>query len=151
MVFKSEAQLRKYILDKCKIAVAEAQSKAYRVIDTFLNEYYNEFTPEEYIRTHQLLNSLVKTDIKSTGAGYVAEIYFDVSKLNYQTGEIPLRSGRTGYATWSGEKVLETAMHGSHGGYKRGTAIWDRSMTVLNTQMIDILKHSLQANGIPIR
>lgn len=151
MVFKTEAQLKKYVLDKCKVAVAEAQAKAYRIIDVFLNDYYNEFTPEEYIRTHQLLHSLVKSDIKSTGSGFVAEIYFDASRLNYKQGIVPLRSGNYGWATWTGEKVLETAMHGSHGGRVSGTAIWDKSMAVLNTEAINILKHSLQSNGIPVR
>lgn len=149
MVFKSEAQLRRYVLDKCKVAVAEAQAKAYRIIDTFLNNYYDEFTPAEYIRTHQLLHSLVQTNVKSTGAGFVAEVYFDASKLNYPN---PARgkSGMYHSADYSGAEVLASAMHGSHGGWKDGTAIWDKSMVVLNAQMIDILKHSLIANGIPI-
>lgn len=150
MLFKSTEELKRYVLEKCQVAVAEAQSKVHRVIDSFLNNFYDEFTPAEYIRTHQLLHSLVKSDVKSTGNGFMAEVYFDASKLNYPN---PARgkSGEYHSADFSGEEILASAMHGSHGGWVSGTAIWDRSLSILNAQAIDILKHSLIANGIPIK
>ena len=100
-----------------------------------------------YERTYQLLSSLVESRITSTGNGYRAEIYFDASRLDYSmklvNGKpIPNRG-------WSSEKTLNAAMTGSHGGYAAGTAIWDESETVLNSDMINILKRSLISAGIP--
>ena len=42
-------------------------------------------------------------------------------------------------------------MIGSHGGYTAGTAIWDESEAVLNSDMINILKQSLISAGIPVK
>lgn len=156
MVFKNEAQLKKYILDKCKVAIAEAEKEIYQIIDLHLNQFYNEFEPEEYIRTRQLFHSLVRSGVKSTGNGYVAEVYFDASKLNYEQGVMPLKHtpehGRYGWATWDGNKVLDVAMTSGkpHGGYASGTAIWNESMAKIGDIGL-LLVQKLEANGIPIR
>ena len=152
MVFKSVEELRTYILSRCEAAVVEVEEKVYRIIDEHLDKFYGEFTPAEYIRTKQLLHSLVRTGVKQVGTSFVAEVYFDASKLNYQTGVIPLKSGRTGYATWSGGQVLETAMQSGlpHGGYAGGTAIWGESLTKLGNIYI-LLVQALEANGIPVK
>ena len=164
-VFESVADFEKFVLDCCKVAVTNAEEKIHKTIDTFLKQYYSEFTPREYIRTNQLLHSLVKTGVKSTGNGYEAEVYFDVGRLNYETGLMYLQHtaehGRFGWATWSGGQVLETAMQGSHGGYTGafnghgsfagayGTPIWAASMAKLGN-IIQLLVKELRAAGIPI-
>ena len=154
MVFKSEEQLKAYVLGKCKNAVSNTEQKVHKIIDTFLNTYYGEFTPEEYIRTNKLMHSLVKTGVKPSGDGFEAEVYFDVSKLNYEKGMMSLQHtpehGRYGWATWDGEKVLDVAMHGSHGGYIGGTPIWSVSMSQLGN-ITELLKQELIKQGIPIR
>lgn len=149
MVFKDEAQLRNFLLAKCQAAVAQAEEEVHRTIDDCLNLYYNEFTPEEYIRTGKLLHSLVKSGVKKDGNGYMAEVYFDESKLVYQTGVVPTQHG-TGWATWGADEVLDTSMNGSHGGYIDGTAIWGNSMAVLGNIYL-LLKEKLIAQGIPIK
>lgn len=88
MVFKSEAELKAFLLPKIKKAVVDVEEKAHRIIDDCLKQFYSEFEPNEYIRTQQLLHSLVRSGVKSTGNGYEAEVYFDAGLLNYQTGEI---------------------------------------------------------------
>ena len=152
-VFESVADFEKFVLDCCKVAVANAEEKIHKTIDTFLKQYYSEFTPREYIRTNQLLHSLVKTGVKSTGNGYEAEVYFDAGRLNYQMGFMPLQHtpehGMYGYATWSGGQVLETAMQGSHGGAEYGTPIWAMSMAKLGN-IIQLLVRELRVAGIPI-
>lgn len=152
--FKSEAALKKYILNKSKSAVKIAQEQVYHIIGRFLNQYYNDFTPEEYIRTYKLLCSLVKSDVRGTGNGWEAEVYFDASMLNYDQGAIPLQHtpehGRYGWATWGAEEVLNTALHGSHGGYVRTAPIYGQSINVLNAEAINILKKSLIQAGIPV-
>ena len=127
----------------------QAQDKVYKVIDRCLDQYYGEFKPNEYIRTQKLLNSLVKSDVKLTGSGYRAEVYFDEKQLNYQTGIIPTQHG-TGYATWGADEVLDTAMNGSHGGYIDGIAIWGTSLAVLG-DIYTLVKKELIAQGIPIK
>ncbi|MBO5828705.1 MAG: hypothetical protein J6R59_09670 [Paludibacteraceae bacterium] len=136
-------------MEKCRVAISQAEEKVYRVIDGALKQYYSEFSPDEYIRTQKLLHSLVKSNVKRVGNGYEAEVYFDGSKLNYQTGVIPTQHG-TGYATWGAEEVLDTAMHGSHGGYIDGIAIWGTSKAVLGDIYV-LIKKELIAQGIPIK
>ena len=154
MIFKSEEQLKSYVLERCRNAVSNAEQKIHKTIDSFLIRYYGEFTPDEYIRTNKLMHSLVKTGVKSSGNGFEAEVYFDISRLNYEQGMMPLQHtpehGRYGWATWTGDKVLETAMNGSHGGYVGGTPIWGASMSQLGN-IVELLKQELIKQGIPIK
>ena len=150
MVFKNEAQLKAFLLKKCQGTVKASEEKIHKTIDKCLQQFYDEFDPEEYIRTSQLLHSLVRSGVKSTGNGYEAEVYFDVGALNYKTGVVPTQNG-TGYATWSSETVLSVAMESEvpHGGYVGGTAIWSDS----NARLGDIktlLVHELKKQGVPI-
>lgn len=152
--FSSTAEMKAYILNRSKTAVFNAREKVYHIINECLRVYYGEFEPEEYIRTMQLFYSLVRTDVKSTGNGWEAEVYFDASQLNYENGAMMLKHtpehGRYGWATWGAEEVLDTAMHGSHGGYVDGTAIWDDSMGKLGN-IIALIKQKLIEAGIPVR
>lgn len=149
MVFKNEKQLENFLLSKFRTAITQAQERVYRVIDGALKQYYSEFTPDEYIRTQKLLHSLVKSNVKRVGSGYEAEVYFDEKQLNYQTGVIETQHG-TGYATWGADEVLDTAMHGSHGGYIDGTAIWGTGKAVLG-DIYALIKQELIKQGIPIK
>lgn len=126
MGFSSLAELKAALVAAAVNAVAQVEGEVHTTFAGNLNQYYGEFIPAEYIRTGELFGSLNTTGTISTGNGASAEIYFTTP--SYQTGAVPLQSGRTGWATWSGEQVLDTAMHGSHGGYTSGTAIWDDSM-----------------------
>lgn len=136
-------QIKKDIESKAKVAVFNTREKIYSVIEKNLRVYYGEFSPEEYIRTQQLLNSLVRQ-----GSGLHAEVYFDAGALNYKTGVIETQHG-TGYATWGAAEVFDTSMHGSHGGYVGGTAIWDNSMSELG-DIIALIVKELRAAGLPV-
>lgn len=160
MVFKNEKQLKEFLLAKCKNAIVQAEEKVHRIIDNCLKQFYSEFEPDEYIRTKQLLHSLVKSDVKSDGRnGYVAEVYFDVDGLSYKNGFIEIQStaetGRMGYAAWDKDTILDVVMTGSysglpHGGYKGGTAIWTESLKRLG-DIWSLLEQELKAQGIPIK
>lgn len=149
MSFSSEAALKAALVAACTNAVAKVEKKVYEEFAGNLNQYYTEFSPDEYIRTGALFSSLESTGTFSSGNGASAEIYFDTP--SYQTGQIPIqstaRTGRMGYATWDGGQVLDTAMHGSHGGYAGGTAIWDESMSKLG-DIHALLIQALQAQGL---
>ena len=145
MVFKNEAQLKSFLLAKCKNALIKAQEQVYQIIDRFVKEFYAEFSPEMYERTYQLYRSLVKSDIVSTANGYKAEVYFDFSSLVYTSGSSP-----------SGEQVMNAAAYGGHGAeglhiIAGGTGIWDEPKQILNAEALNILKRMLISEGIPIR
>lgn len=156
MIFKNEEQLKAHLLSKCKNAVSKTEEKVHRVIDATLNKFYDEFEPDEYIRTGQLLHSLVRSGVKPTGSGFEAEVYFDEGMLNYQNGQMYLKHtpehGRLGYATWDGGRVLDVAMTGGlpHGNYYAGTPIWTTSKAKLGNIM-EMLKQELIKQGIPIK
>lgn len=132
-------QIKKDIESRAKVAVFNTREKIYSVIEKNLRVYYGEFSPEEYIRTQQLLNSLVRQS-----SGLHAEVYFDAGALNYQTGVIETQHG-----TWGAAEVFDTSMHGSHGGYVGGTAIWDNSMSELG-DIIALIVKELRAAGLPV-
>lgn len=162
MTFNSFDELKKYILSHSKVAIELAQNKVAYIINHFLTEYYNEFPPLVYIRTYQLLNSLVKTDIKSTGNGWVADVYFDLSALDYSKRVVPPQFSwgdddntyhRDPWDDANTKWVLDTAMTGGlpHGGAYGGTAIWVESMKELSKDKIEILKKALLDAGIPVK
>lgn len=155
MVFKNEKQLKDFLLAKCKSAIIQAEEKVHRTIDDCLKQFYNEFNPDEYIRTQQLLHSLVRSGVKQSGNSFEAEVYFDVGALNYEQGSVLLQSGNYGWAEWDAETVLRVAMTGDygglpHGGYEGGTAIWTESLKRLG-DIWNLLEQELRAQGIPIK
>ena len=153
-IFKNKNELEKFLLYKCRNAVYEAEQEVYAIIDSCLNNFYGEYEPAEYIRTKQLFYSLVMSEVKQVGNGYVAEVYFDASKLNYKKGDVLLKSGNYGWATWSNEKVLDVAMTDNlpHGRWRKaeGTPIWTESMRQLG-DIYMLLIEKLKKQGIPIK
>lgn len=146
MVFKNEKQLEAFLLQKCRNALVKSQEQVYQIIDRFVKEFYAEFTPEMYERTYQFYRSLVKGDIVRTSKGYEAQVYFDLSSLNYVTGSKP-----------SGEQVMGAAEWGRHGAMGlatadfKGTSVWHEPLAILDAQAINILKKMLISEGIPIK
>lgn len=146
MVFKNEAQLKNFLMAKCQNALIKAQQQVYQIIDRFVKEFYAEFSPEIYERTYQLYRSLVKSEIRPTGNGYEAYVYFDLSNIDYVTGSKP-----------SGEQVMQAADWGRHGAMGlavadfKGTSIWHEPLEILNAQAIETLKRMLISEGVPIK
>lgn len=148
MTFENEAQLKKFLIERCTKAVANTEKKLYEEFAGNLNQFYTEFHPEEYIRTGGLFNSLKSTGVVRTGNGAIAEIGFDTPK--YKKGWIPLQSGNYGYACWSDKLILDVAMSGSHGGYESGTAIWNDSLRPFGGErgVEDLLRRELKKQGL---
>lgn len=147
MTFANDAQLKKFLLEKCAKAVAGAEKRVYEEFAGNLNQFYTEFSPEEYIRTGALYNSLEATGTVQTGNGAEAEVKFNTP--SYQNGAVPLQSGNIGWATWSGAQVLDVALTGGapHGGYAGGTAIWTESMAKLG-DINALLMQELMKQGL---
>lgn len=149
MTFETTESLKNYILSKINIAIQETQERVYEIIHKFVKQYYAEYSPSIYERTYQLFNSLVKSEIKESGNGYIAEIYFDIGLLDYHMKRI--HGIEVSNKGWSEEKTLSAAAHGSHGGWVSGTAIWDEPLEKLNAEAYEILKQMLIDAGIPLR
>ena len=136
--FRTEAELKNYILKHSRVAVEIAKEQVWQIVDRNLKQYYAEFEPKHYDRTEKLLRSLIDDGVKFSGNGWDGSVYFDSSTMNYTTG------------SWDGDKVLRVAAHGSHGGYAQGTAIfYDSDMEVFERH-VDILKSALIQAGIPV-
>jgi hypothetical protein len=157
MVFKNSVELERFMLDKCKKAVANLENKIYAIIKSTLAQFYQEFTPEAYIRTNQLLHSLVKSEVKKVGNGYEAEVYFDASLLDYEHGWMDVKGDGSwyGYSNWDTDTILDVVMTGSysglpHGGWVEGTAIWTVSRERLGN-IFAKLEYELRLQGIPIK
>jgi hypothetical protein len=145
MTLSNSAQLKAALINACTNAVAEVEEKVHDELAGKLNQYYTEFSPAEYIRTGALYNSLDRTGVQATNNGASAEVFFNTP--SYENGAVLLQSGSYGWATWSGEKVLDTAMNGSHGGYVDGTAIWSESLDSLG-DIRGLLIRALKAQGL---
>ncbi len=150
MTFKNEAQLKKFLMEKCAEAVANTEKKIHNEFVGNLNQFYNEFEPQEYIRTNALFKSLEVTGVKRAGNRVVAEVYFNTP--SWEHGWVPLQSGNFGYSSWSDEKIMNVVMRGGvpHGGYEGGTAIWNSSLQSLGGQrgIKNLLKQELKRQGL---
>lgn len=147
MTFKNNSELIEFLWHAAYMALRNAQGTVYEIIHDFVRQFYDDYSPELYERTEQLLNSLVKGDIRPSKNGWVADVYFDLSSLNYVTGAQP-----------SGEQVMEAAVYGGHGAEglrvvsgNTGVNVWYDPVQVLDQEAIRILRDRLIEQGVPIR
>ena len=174
MKFRSMSEFREYVIKNSQVAIRQAQEEIYGILYRYVQKYYAEYDPEYYERTYQLLRSLVKTEVVPTKNGWKAEVYFDISSLDYsfklfmKPGYYSKKSGlyrnpfnprhysRTGrfeHPTGDPQKVMESAARGEHGGWAMGgTSIWDDPMQNLGSGLAyDILKKWLIKNGVKVK
>lgn len=145
MLIHNSDELKAALKLKIKQAIGVTQNQVYNIIDDSLQQFYNEYTPDYYKRTNQLLRSLVISKMEETINGYRAIVYFDYKRLKYKN--------------WSGEKEMNFGgvwgLHGyrgkNHGSPIRGTKFWLDPKTEIDGKIIDVLLNSLKANGIPIK
>ena len=153
MIFKNRNELLSFLYDKAYDALKNAQVVVYDIIQDYLQQFYDDYDPVLYDRTEQLLRSLVKGDILPSAKGYVAEVYFDLSSLNYVTGNQP-----------TGEQVMQAAAQGLHGAIGSdllyvdprtkggsGVGVWNDALKALDAEAIRILKDRLIEKGILIK
>lgn len=145
MLIHNSRELKQALLPKIKQAVGITQAQAYNIIDDVLQQFYNEYTPEYYKRTNQLLRSLVCSKIEELPNGYRATVYFDYKKLKYKQ--------------WSGEEeMMFGGVRGLHG-YKgknhstpiKGSKFWFTPQKEISDKIIETLLKNLKSAGIPIK
>lgn len=157
MALKNEAQLKKFLIEKCKRAVSNTEEKVYTEFADSLSQFYVEFEPEEYVRTDALMDSLDHTGVKQVGNQHMsrveAEVGFDTPQ--YEHGWVQLKSGDYGYSYWSDEQIQDVVMTGKfpHGNHERGTAIWTHSMRKLGGKkgIENLLKQELSEQGLKLK
>lgn len=149
--FDSVEALEAYVVQRMQPAVRNVQEKIHQIIFNYLNAFYGEYEPSVAIRTYQILDSLVKSDVKRSGNGWEAEVYFDLGRLAHPRSYIG-QDGRTVHANWSEAKILHSVMvGGTHGGAVSGLPVWSEAMNTVNPAWIQWLKQELIAAGIPIQ
>ena len=171
LTFNTINEIKEYIIKQSKKALEDERDRIFNILNDFLHQYYTEFTPEYYERTYQLLQSCVRTEVVQNGDnGWKARVYFDWKNLDYSIKYFTderwkIEDGYINPFSYSGMtshngsfpnngdayKVVESAMHGSHGGYIDGTAIWDEGIEKIKQNFRSELKTILRKNGIPIR
>ena len=145
--FRSSKELKDYIIGKSYQAMQRAEEYVYSLIDLYLQNFYKDYNPVKYRRTDQLLHSLVKSDIRKSGNGWEAYVYFDFTSLKYETGKKP-----------SGEQVISAAAKGEHGAEglhteqgKYGIDVWNEPVEIINSEFIEKFKEYLIDAGIPVK
>ena len=143
--------IKKDVMNKMPNAVKSVQERVYGVCTEFLNVFYGEYEPHVAKRTHQVFNSLVKSDVRKCGNGYESDVYFDLSALHHPSSYIG-KDGSVVRRKWSEPEILESVMvGGSHGGTYRGIRVFTESDVVVSAKAEQWLKQALIAAGVPIR
>ena len=149
--FNSVAELESYVIQRMKPAVQAVQEKVHQIIFNYLNAFYGEYEPSVAIRTYQVLDSLVKTNVVSTGKGWEGEVYFDLGRLSHPRQYIG-QDGRTVTSDWSEGQILASVLTGAtHGGAAGGIPVWSEAMGTINPAWLQWFKQELIAAGIPIQ
>lgn len=147
--FSSTAEINAYITSRLEPALVSTKLHVLKIIESSMKDFYIDYTPIEYKRTHQLLSSMVDNGIVIGGSGGSFEIYFDSSRMSHPNPAIGY-SGEEHDVEWSEEEILGNSFAGGqpHGGYG-GNPIWPNILQGIE-DVPEILKSSLIAAGVPI-
>lgn len=156
MNFKDMTSLENAVMLKIQNAMQKSLEEVYQIIDRFVKEYYVEYSPEEYVRTYQFYKSLVKTEVIRNGNSCSFEIYFDEDKLDYYTKLIQTNSTTYGAYTNKGYNltaIMDNILNkGYHSPKKpRGTAVYVKSLKILDKQLFNILKRMFKESGLNVK
>lgn len=139
--FSTMAELEKALLEQCKELCEFASNEVYSAINYFLAQYYNEWSPQYYQRSYDMLHSAFKTNVKKVGKGYQAEVGIDYESLN-------------NYEDATGFQVISWANNALHGSMDVGTdtRVWDDAMdsTINSGQLLADCITYLKGSGFKI-
>lgn len=137
-IIKSMSDLKKQVDIACSKAVENACNRLLgslqEIIDT---EFYDVFEPDFYKRTYQFWRSAT-TKMLNQNCG---QIFMDKTAMNYNS-------------FWTGERQLQEAAIGSHGGWitaeTKEHRFWEVFIEFCEEYCIDILKEELKKQGLKI-
>lgn len=137
---KNISQLDSAMEKYCYYLVDKAGQKVKEKIEEFIRYYYHEYTPEQYHRVWNFLNSVVKTEPIKTTNGYEVEIYIDTS-LVYKNG-------------WTMEGTAIQANKGLHGTYHPvqvgDSHFWDDAIEEIPRMIVEAFGEFMASKGISI-
>lgn len=142
VVIKNPSDLTIVFKKRVALALNATQDVIYRTLQEKLSEYYYEITPKVYDRTYKLFNSIIKTEIITTGDGFSCTVEVDPSYLDYT-----YKGGATGLEVWN------WANANSHGGTVSGNIeVWNNAIDALGGKngIINLMKQNLQKYGVPV-
>ena len=102
-IIKSISQLQNALDKYAAYATDKMADEVKKKIEEFIKYYYQEYTPEQYSRVWNFLNSVVKTDVYKRGDTWYSEVYIDTS-ITYKNN-------------WTMEGTAIQANNGLHGWY----------------------------------
>ena len=135
MVYKTITEIKNDAQLRCNKAVKSACERLLEKLrETILEEYYNQYTPKEYMRTFQFLDSAM-TKMLTANTGL---IYMDEKAMDYKE--------------WTGKLQLEYSSQGYHGSEEIQTdgRFWESFSTFCENNVRQILKEELIKQGVPI-
>lgn len=138
-VIKNISELKKQVDIACGKAVENACNRLLgslqEIIDT---EFYDVFEPDFYKRSYMFWKSAT-TKMLNQNCG---QVFMDKDKMNYND-------------FWTGEKQLQAAAIGSHGGWvtdeTKEHRFWKTFITFCEEYAINILKEELRKQGIKVK
>lgn len=167
MVVTNVNQLKAALDKACAEATLKIELYIHDVVDAYIKKFYIEWVPgpplpdgptnKKYInhygyqRMHQLIKSLIKTDVAKTANGYEAKVYLDFSKMNHDFNYVNGQKIR--HKHWPEETIGRVAAETNypHGGWERGTTIWVDPIEELNGDKRELLKRMIIEAGIPVK
>lgn len=142
VVIKNPSDLTIVFKKRVALALNATQNIIYKALQDKLSEYYHEITPRVYDRTYKLFNSIIKTEINTTGDGFYCTVEVDPTYLNFT-----YEGGATGLEVW------EWANANSHGGTVPGNIeVWNNAIDALGGEIgiINLMKQNLIKYGVPV-
>lgn len=135
-------QLQKALMPTMANMTGVLAERVYELLNYFLQEYYNSYSPVYYRRQYDFLRSAIKVEPKVKGNKVIASVYIDTDHLD-------------NYYNATGEEVASWANQGLHGGTVEGNNtphVWDDTVknTVGNGELLRLAVGYLKSKGIPV-
>lgn len=153
--FSSSAELQSYFVKKSVSALDDAKDLVLALISDYMEKFYSELDPVEYVRTGKLLQSIVVEGMALNKNGSEFVVCFDSSRMMHDRPYAIGKSGEAHSVDKSESWILNTVMNSSapHGGMTEygGEPIWPQVDPEKNKGLYEtILVSALRSAGIPI-
>jgi hypothetical protein len=125
--FDSISALMKHIENEVILSLKIVAEDIRQIIKDYVEkEVYQAYTPHEYSRTYELLNSLEISEIKKIGNVFSFDIFFNPDKIGMYDTRDKWNQHKSvyGYETWHGMKLNELIPWFIENGTEGG--LWDR-------------------------